>query len=84
MSLAASFQTTHPWSKYQFIVIDGRPFVYHGEPNAAVVRFPGGGSKTVQELRSEGRAIHMPSSFRYEQESARKNVPELRKPHGRR
>ena len=72
---------TEPWSKHQFIVIDGQPLVYHGSLDYLVVRFPGGASKTLAELREQGHAIHIPSHFRYEEAAEKKQIPELRARH---
>ena len=75
------FQTTNPWNDRQFIKVDGRPFVYHGDASAITVEFPGGKARRVSELREQGRHIKMPDNFRQEKPGIHKNVPEVRAPH---
>ena len=75
------FQTTNPWNDRQFIKVDGRPFVYHGDASAITVEFPGGKSRRVSELREQGRIVTLPDNFRQEVPGIHKNVAERRAPH---
>lgn len=56
---------TTPWHADEFVIIDGRKFVYTINPlGAIVVRLPGGGEMTIAELRAAGHEVTRPMRVR--------------------
>ena len=56
-------QKTLPWLDSEYIVVNGHSLIYTIDPASEqlVVRYPGGGSETVAELRLAGAEIYLPS-----------------------
>ena len=55
---------TTGWGEQEYIKINGRKLVYSVSNNVITVRFPGGASAMIVELRSAGKHIQMPQIIR--------------------
>jgi hypothetical protein len=55
---------TIPWHREEFAKVDGHPYVYTREGDTMLIRFPGGGAATPQELKLQGCEVVMPELAR--------------------
>ncbi len=55
---------TLPWSEDEFATVDGRPAIYSREDDVMLIRFPGGGSATPEQLARAGVSFKYPDKAR--------------------
>lgn len=57
-------ETTDPWDRDEYCYVDGVPYVYTREVDSMLVRFPGGGAATPEQLVKGGCAFTYPKRAR--------------------
>lgn len=57
-------EKTTPWHADEYAHIDGRPYAYTREGDAMLIRFPGGGAATPNELAAMGCRFEYPKLAR--------------------
>lgn len=55
---------TMPWHPDEYARVDGEPFIYSREGDAMLIRFPGGGAATPNELAAMGCQFEYPKIAR--------------------
>jgi hypothetical protein len=57
---------TRRWSDDEYMVVSGLKVVYTVDKKTGqlLVRMPGGTTKSVEELRNQGRSVMMPTTLR--------------------
>jgi hypothetical protein len=58
-------ETTIPWHKDEYMIVDGMEVVYTVNSQGEFsVKLPGGGVSTVEILRARGRQVELPKLIR--------------------